>query len=414
MNKFWQFVKSMKFGLILLGIIAAISIIGSLIPQNADTMTYVRTYPSVYQLIFTLQLNKIFTSWYFVILVILLCMNLIFCSLIRGRQLFKKDSFIENAGRIHSVEKLEPAGVQAVRNYLEKIHCNKKEYDDITVYSKYSIGRYGTFLTHLGILLTVVFWAFAMYLPKITDLTCMPDNSIFLEDGTEIYVDSFSITDETGKLDYKSNINVILPDKSESGLKEVSVNHPLSAGNYKIYQQTYGTKGIISVTDSEGHKDTFEMDQGDFLSKDGKNGIRYDNLYPGYTEENGEMRLITSTSGRYENPVYVFSSVLEGQEQEVMLAFPKDTYDVGDLVFTFEEPIEYPGLRIKYSPGWINVLLLVSFLIMTAGLYITFFTAQIIVSVDAEGYTVLGSKPESMRYHLKQISGRYRKEDPSC
>ena len=411
MEKVWKYLKSMKFGLILLGLICAVSVIGSLIPQNAEPMTYVRAYPNHYGLIFSLQLDHVFNSWYFILLTVLLCLNLAMCSLVRFRGISHDDTEeIERATGVPSVEKTDPDTLDQIREYLRRKHCKETVKGNVSVYSKNSFGRNGTFLTHLGILLTVVFWSLAMYLPRIIDRTCMPGESIILDDGTKIAVSDFAITDAAGRLDYKSVINIILPDGRESGEREVSVNHPVSMGQYKVFQQTYGTRGAILVRDKEGHEDRFYVDTNDFLSKDGVNGVLYDNVYPDFTEENGEMSLVTSTSGRYENPVYVYIEVEEGKQKDVMLAFPGDKTEIGDLEFEFLKPVEYPGLRIKQSPKFINILLLLSFLVMTAGLYITFFIAPVIVTVDEEGYTVLGSKPEGMRYELKQIV-RSRKEN---
>ncbi|MDO5120861.1 MAG: cytochrome c biogenesis protein ResB, partial [Erysipelotrichaceae bacterium] len=83
MKKILQFIQSMTFGLILLGAITACSVIGSLIVQNGEPMTYVRYYPDHYQIIFALQFDHIFTSWYFIALSALLCINLTLCSVIR-------------------------------------------------------------------------------------------------------------------------------------------------------------------------------------------------------------------------------------------------------------------------------------------------------------------------------------------
>jgi cytochrome c biogenesis protein ResB len=38
----------MKFGILLLALLAAVSIFGSVIPQNEPVMTYVREYPDTY------------------------------------------------------------------------------------------------------------------------------------------------------------------------------------------------------------------------------------------------------------------------------------------------------------------------------------------------------------------------------
>ena len=61
MKKVLSFFRSMKFGLILLGLIALISIAGSVIPQGEEAMYYVRNY-SWYGILLKLQLNHVFTS----------------------------------------------------------------------------------------------------------------------------------------------------------------------------------------------------------------------------------------------------------------------------------------------------------------------------------------------------------------
>lgn len=390
--------QSMQFGLILLGIIIVLSAAGSVIPQNEPVMTYVRNYPSMYQVILALQLNNVFSSWYFIAVSVLLCINLFFCSIIRISRLSKLDPLYPAMQKKETDVKLTAEGVQKVRNVLEGMHCQKRE----NIYYKNLAGRYGSFITHLGILLTVIFWGMAMYMPKITDSTCMPQEYILLDDGTRIGVDSFSIEDENGKLDYSSVVKVVTAEGSESEWTKISVNHPASFKGYKVYQQTYGTKGRISVSDKEGHKDSFYVDANDFLSADGKTGMLFDNLYPDIHEENGRVTMVTNTSGSYPNPVYVYTTVIDNQQQEVMLAFPGDTAEIGDYTFYFEEPVEYPGLRIKKVPVMINYLLLTAFVIMTLGLYITFFWQPVIVKVDEDGYSVIGNRQEGIRLTLKQ------------
>ena len=80
-KKLWSFFTSMKFGLFLLGLIIVISLAGSLIPQNNEVMYYVREFPDTYNVILFLHLNNVFKSWYFLLLVFLLCLNLVFCTM---------------------------------------------------------------------------------------------------------------------------------------------------------------------------------------------------------------------------------------------------------------------------------------------------------------------------------------------
>lgn len=399
MQKFFRFLKSMTFGLILLGIIVIFSVIGSVVPQSQNAMTYVRQFPSFYKIILTCGFDHIFTTWYFIAVTAMLCVNLILCSIIRFRTVVNQKIQTERAAAVPTAVETDEKQRDAVIRALEREHCHRETFAEGTeVYYKNSFGRFGTFFTHLGILLTVVFWAMAMYLPKILDETCYPGESIRLEDGTEIQVDSFSIETDA-KLDYKSVINIKLPDGRESGLKEVSVNHPVKMGQYKVYQQTYGTIGHVTVTNEAGASDSFYLETNDLLSADGKNGILYDNLYPDFTEENGQMQVISSTSGSYKNPVYVYTVVEDGQQTEVMLAFPGDVQEIGTFSIHFDDPVEYPGLRIKRSPSWVNICLLLSFMVMTAGLFMTFMMQPVLVTVKKDGYTVQG-RQERMRIIL--------------
>ena len=403
MKKAFQFIQSMTFGLILLGAITACSVIGSLIVQNGEPMTYVRYYPDYYQIIFALQFDHIFTSWYFIALSALLCVNLILCSVIRFSRISRqKPAAYETAFAPVPKGNADPEQLEKIRQKLESMRCRKKERNAITVYSRNDFGWYGSFLTHLGLLLTIVLFGAAMYLPKVIDEPCYPGDSLLLDDGTRIKVESFRIEDETGRLDYTSEINVILPDGRESGVREVSVNHPVSMGRYKVYQQTYGTVGKLKA-ERNGKSEEFYLESKDFLSADGKNGIWFDELYPGFiTDDQGRTTLIQSTSGHYENPVYVFT-LMEDGSTDMMMAFPGDTLEVKDMKFTFLDPVEYPGLRIKRTPAMVNMLLLGAVLIMTLGLYLAMFVPPVIVAVGKNGYAVRGPKPENTQYEINMI-----------
>jgi len=79
----------MRFGIILLVLIALCSAAGSLIQQGQDISWYAQTYEGFHGFILLLGLNNIFKSWYFVTLLVLLCLNLTLCSIIRIRSVVK-------------------------------------------------------------------------------------------------------------------------------------------------------------------------------------------------------------------------------------------------------------------------------------------------------------------------------------
>lgn len=411
------FLRSMTFGMILLGLILLCSFPGSVIAQGNTPDWYVQTYPDWHGIILKLGLDDVFGSWYFISLLVLLCLNLTLCSLIRIRNVVKASrKAAASAAERKTKVFLTPAGTAQLRQLLEERHYKKEVFADTTVYSKNTIGWYGSFVTHLAILLTVLFGAAALYLPRVTDQTCFPGESLHMEDGTVIAVETFQIENPEGKLDYASIIEIRLPDGRTSGQQRISVNYPLSFGGYKVYQQTYGTAGAVTVRNTEtGGEDRFVLNEMCFLSLDSINGIWFEALYPGYIrDENGNFTLITQTSGSYEDPVYQVLLASGGVYTPVMV-FPGETLSVSSVDFTFEEPVEYPGLRIKKTPEAVNVMLFSAFGLMILGLWFCFFQTPAIVAVREEGYTVAGPKPQGLILELTAIlASEIRNEETLC
>lgn len=411
MKKVFQYLRSMRFGILLLCLIAACSVAGTVIPQGREIAWYAQNYPSAHPAILMLRLNRVFESWYFVTLLVLLCLNLSLCSLLRIRAVVRAShGETERAAAMPDTVLLNPEGVEKLRAWLEDRHCRSEELDGAVVYRRNGIGRYGTFLIHLSILLTLVFGALALYTPTVTDQSCMPGESIFLEDGTEIHVLDFHIADETGRLDYRSHVQITLPDGRRSEEAELSVNHPFSFGAYKLFQQSFGTAGSVTVTNLEtGGTDDFLLTEQAYLSADGITGIFYETLYPDFIRDpSGNVTFITITEGSYPNPIYQFEVISDG-EFTPTLAVPGDELEITGLRFTFNKPVEYPGIRIKHVSRLFNALLIASFMLMIAGLTLAFFFEPVLVKTDAEGYAVGGPKPEHMRIELGEEFREYER-----
>ena len=413
MNKLLRFFRSMRFGIILLCLIAVLSIVGTAIPQGREIAWYAQTYRGAHGTILMLQLNDVFGSWYFQLLLILLSLNLTLCSLVRIRSVSAaKAGEREAMLRMPQSFPLDKEQHNAVRDGLRAMHCKEEADGETLIFSKNGFGRYGSFLTHLSILLTILFGAMALYLPETQDRSCLPGESVQMEDGTEVAVESFRIENEEGRLDFTSELTVKLPDGRESGLREIKVNHPLSFGPWKVYQQTYGTAGCVTVQNLDtGLDETLTLTDLVFLSLDGVNGLWYEAVYPDLIRDpSGNVTLITNTSGSFPNPVYQVQTASDGVYTPI-LAFPGEELQVGNLKFRFENPVEYPGLRIKYTPGLINVLLCASFLLMIVGFAITFFCQPVLIRLDPDGCAVGGPKPEGMRIRIQEWAEESRAKE---
>ena len=409
MRKFFNYLRSMRFGVLLLALIGICSVIGTVIPQGREIAWYAQNYRSFHAVILLLRLHKVFSSWYFIALLVLLCLNLSLCSLLRLRSVIKgKKTERETAAAMPDMYHLGSEGLAVLRSRMESIRAHGETHDGVTVWSKNGIGRYGTFITHLSILLTVIFGALALYTPTTEDHNVMPGETFTLSDGTAVSVESFRLTDETGRLDYESMINITLPDGRSSGTVPLRVNHPVSLGPWKLYQQSFGTAGSITVTDlSTGGTDDFLLTDMSFLTADGRSGLWYDMLYPDYLRDpGGDVTLITITEGSYPNPIYQVRVIAEDVNTPT-LAVPGDTLEVLGLRFAFNDPVEYPGIRFKHVYPLINALLVAAFSLMIAGLYLTFFCETVLIKADDQGYAVGGPRPERMRIELEDLLAGY-------
>ena len=411
MRKVFRYLRSMRFGLLLLGLIGLCSVIGTVIPQGREIAWYAQTYRSFHGVILLLRLNRIFESPYFIALLILLCLNLSLCSLLRIRTVVTAaKTETQRAARAPDTVLLTPEGAEKLRQYLTDMRCKSETIGEATVWRKHGIGRYGTFVTHLSILLTVVFGALALYTPTVVDRDCMPGESIFLDDGTEIHVHDFRIADETGRLDYQSRVQVTLPDGRQSEVAELKVNHPFSFGAYKLFQQTFGTTGSVTVTDPDGSEFVSFINRGDVLMLDDRNRLVIDTLYPDYAmSPDGEIVFDTVTTGVYPNPIYTGLIIADG-ERTPFYALPGQALTLGGARFAFNAPVDYPGIRVKHVSPLVNALLVGAFALMIAGLYLTFFLEPVLVKTDAEGCAVLGPKPERMRVELGEELREYERQ----
>ena len=398
MKKVISFLRSMKFGMILLVLVIACSFAGSMIVQQREPMEYVSRYgEDAAQLILALGLDDVFSAPYFIALMAALCVNLILCSLVRlPRVLGAKKSLLAAAEKAKATTAIEAGQHELLIRYFEKRHYRAARHEGRTVFFKNDLGFFGSFITHLSFLLILVVGAAAVVTADVRDQVIMPGETLELESGISIRVDSFQIVDETGMLDYASELTVSSRDGSRSASKQIRVNEPLSFEGHKIYQQTYGTAGAVRITNHlTGVSEDMPLTEACFLTLDGVSGMFYQALYPGYVQDaDGSVTLITSTSGAYTDPVYDVLSVSGGAMTPV-LAFPDETLTIGDVSFTMLSPVSYPGLRIKHMNPLVLGLLYATFVLMITGLYLCFFAVPLAVVVEESGYTILSPKTQT-------------------
>ncbi|HNY12561.1 MAG TPA: cytochrome c biogenesis protein ResB, partial [Candidatus Wallbacteria bacterium] len=82
-NAFIKFFSSITTAITLLFIIALSSVAGTLIQQNQEFIFYKKNFPQYYGWIYFFSLDDLYHSAWFVALIVLLCVNIIVCTLRR-------------------------------------------------------------------------------------------------------------------------------------------------------------------------------------------------------------------------------------------------------------------------------------------------------------------------------------------
>ena len=388
----------MRFGMLLLLLVIACSFAGSMIPQERTAMEYVQRYGAkTAQAILFLKLDDVFSAPYFIALMAALCANLTLCSIVRlPRTMRAGDALIRNTAKAQADRPLSPAQADKLRAYFTARRYRAREVDGARVYTKHMAGFYGSFLTHLSILLVLGVGSAVVMLAQVSDRVVMPGETVALDGGTRLTVESFHIENELGELDYASVVTASTADGKDSRRAEIRVNEPMRFGEYKIYQQTYGTAGSVVIENlTNGASETMLLTEPSLLTLDGVNGLFYSALYPGFVQDaDGTVTLITSTSGAYVDPVYDVRTVVDG-ETTAVLAFPGEALTIGKVRFTMGDPVAYPGLRIKRMPGAVLGALYAVFVLMVAALYLCFFAPPVCAKVTDEGFALRSPKAQT-------------------
>ncbi len=163
-DRFIRFFSSLKLAVILLIIMAAISVVGTLVPQGQDPTVYVQRYgQAAYERLKFFGIIDLYHSWGFRALITLLAANLLVCSArrLRGRlrQAFspvveRPDSSIREMKVHNELPAPEKAGL-LIDAFSQKRYRIRR--DGSSVYaSKGVAGAWGDLITHVSILVILL------------------------------------------------------------------------------------------------------------------------------------------------------------------------------------------------------------------------------------------------------------------
>ena len=164
-DRIWSTFSSMKLGLALLGIIAFVAGIGTVIPQEAMDAGKAQAVGGLWK---TLGFTHLYSSLWFRLLLGLLCINLIVCSTKRLRSLYRRTFRLTPPSKLAQVPQKNRLVVQGelatLRKSVQEVLIQKgfrftlsDQSDRLSFIAiKRRLGNWGSLITHLSFVVLVV------------------------------------------------------------------------------------------------------------------------------------------------------------------------------------------------------------------------------------------------------------------
>jgi len=297
-EKIWKFFASVKLAVVLLIILAAVSIVGTVIQQNQAPEDYLREYSqSTIDLFESIGLFDLYHTWWFVLLLLLFTANLTICTLDRfpsawkairaplrpmSEEGFKALPCKKELTIKGSTEEAEAVVIRALSSGRYKYALSKEQGMTHIASQRGAYSRLGVYITHVSILLIFTgaiigaFFGFKGFLnlpegeassvvylrnepiwDKIMDGFGISKSQVILDPrigvpamplGYYVRCDNFEVDYYTNQgrptgmpSEYWSQLSVFDMERQKVLDKRIRVNDPLTHHGITFYQSSYGT-----------------------------------------------------------------------------------------------------------------------------------------------------------------------------
>ena len=262
-----NWLSSLKIAILLLLVIAVSCAAGTLIPQQESNQFYYDNFnknPFLgiinANILLLFEFDHVYTSFWFLFLLIWLGLALSVCSFRRQLPILKSALNWIDYKSPRQIAKLSVAqtivtnncskSLEKIKLNLKKQGWNVKETDGRIAARQGVIGRLGPILIHLGMILLMIGATYGSLNGKTIEKFLAPGRSIDLlnnneEKGLTIELKKFKIErDPQGRAEqYRSIVNVIEPNGNNQS-KEISVNYPLRYKGLTLYQADWALAAI--------------------------------------------------------------------------------------------------------------------------------------------------------------------------
>lgn len=269
-QNFLKIVTDLRFAIFVLAIIAGLSSLGSFIEQDESLAFYKENYAKpIYGIIdanfiLNLGIDHVYSTWWFLSLLLLLAICLVSCTMTRQFPLLKNSKEFFFRGKKNSFLKL-PFSIK-IKNisYLKEIILTKIQNRNFYLYQKENliygyrglVGRISPILVHLSLIIILVGSSIGAF-QNFKAQEILPKGEIFhIQNPLKVgwltalppintRVNDFWVEYENNRIhQFYSNLSILDDFGNEIKQQTISVNNPLRYKNVDFYQSDWNLIGI--------------------------------------------------------------------------------------------------------------------------------------------------------------------------
>ena len=267
-------ISSLKFAISLIIFIAIASGIGTFIPQGSNNKFYIDNFDSAPifgfldgEKVLKLQLDHIYTSFWFLFALILLCISLAACSFRRQIPSLKASlKWIEynSEKKFSKLQLTSSHQINENQDHISKadLLLKKRGWETYKFKSHISarrglIGKIGPLVVHVGLIVLLIGSAYGSFTSQSKEQYLLPGESLDLvNEGTNSKANAklvdFSIERESDGIpkQFISKLNFSSEDLNLNEIKTTKVNHPIRFKGLTIYQADWAISNVVLEIDN--------------------------------------------------------------------------------------------------------------------------------------------------------------------
>ena len=266
-------ISSLRFAISLIIFIAISSGIGTFIPQGSNRQFYIDIFDDAPifgflngEKVLKLQLDHIYTSFWFLFALILLCISLAACSFRRQIPSLKASlKWIEykNEKKFSKLQLTSSHQINEDEDHISKAHLllKKKGWKTYKFKSHISarkglIGKIGPLVVHIGLIVLLIGSAYGSFTSQSKEQYLLPGESLNLinestNSKASVRLVDFSIERESDGIpkQFISKLDFSSEDLKLNDIKTAKVNHPIRFKGLTIYQADWAISNVVLEID---------------------------------------------------------------------------------------------------------------------------------------------------------------------